>query len=274
MACNRPWLTKDKIGRYVAVPCGWCRQCRIDRREEWTMRLHAEVSAHDGAFVTLTYNDEHCPQDYQLNKVDYRLYLKRLRQNLTRSRSSESKIKFYCVGEYGEIGSEHDYYNTGFGRPHYHLIISGVSPLFDADIITRSWSLGFVKVLPAIPSTIRYVLKYMDKQLVGRMAKDVYGDFQPPFCSMSNGIGRDFLVSQHDKIEYDGGIFYRGRLVPVPRYYKKLMGIESVPDNTNLKIRKVLSYMDEHNCTYEFALNQLGMVNEAELTSKDNLFHS
>lgn len=273
MACNRPWIQKDKNGRFVAVPCGWCRQCRIDRREEWTMRIMSEVSVHDGVFVTLTYNDENCPRDYQLNKVDYQLYLKRLRQNLARSRSSETKIKFYCVGEYGEIGSEHDYYNTGFGRPHYHLIISGLSPLRDYAVINSSWRLGFVKVLPAIPSTVRYVLKYMDKQLVGRRAKEVYGDFQPPFCSMSNGIGRDWLVSHHEQIESDSGIYYKGRLVPVPRYYKKLMGIESVPDNTTPKIRKVLSYMDEHHCTYEVALNKLGIVNEVELASKDNLFH-
>ena len=102
------------------------------------MRIMSEVSVHDGVFVTLTYNDENCPRDYQLNKVDYQLYLKRLRQNLARSRAPARKIKYYCVGEYGEIGSEHDYYNTGFGRPHYHLIISGLSPLRDYAVINES----------------------------------------------------------------------------------------------------------------------------------------
>lgn len=274
MACNRPWLCRTKEGNLVPVPCGWCRQCRIDRREEWTMRLLSEVSVNDGSFVTLTYNDENCPRDFQLNKRDLQLYLKRLRQNLARSRSSERKIKYYAVGEYGEIGSDHDYYNTGFGRPHFHLIISGLNPLKDAELISSSWNLGFVKVLPAISSTIRYVLKYMDKQLVGRMAKEVYGDFQPPFCTMSNGIGRSFLETQSQTIDEVNGVYYKGRLVPPPRYYKKLMGVPTLsPSLDNYKIRKVLQYMDLHHVDYVAALNSLGQINETELASKDNLFH-
>ena len=46
----------------VAVPCGQCKNCRINQARIWTNRILMEQCCHDySCFVTLTYDDEHLP---------------------------------------------------------------------------------------------------------------------------------------------------------------------------------------------------------------------
>lgn len=262
MACNRPFEVKNKNGDIVSVPCGWCRQCRIDKREEWTSRLMFEVSKHDGFFLTLTYNDENLPSSGSLVPRDVQLYFKRLRQNIARSRASGAKIKYYCVGEYGDL----------FQRPHYHAIITGLSGFYYGDIVQKSWTLGFTKILPANPATIRYVLKYMDKQVHGEQSKKVYGDLIPPFARMSKGIGLEYFFQNIELLQSQNGFYKNGRLVPLPKYYKQKLGCDAKLSKKTDKLKYVLDYMDKHNLTYNQALNYLGNLNEIELASRDNLY--
>lgn len=267
MSCNRPFLMKSKEGSYVPVPCGWCLQCRIDKRNEWTLRLSHEVKKSRGAFVTLTYDDWHLPDDAGLHKRDLQLFIKRLRKNL-----GEKKIKYYAVGEYGEQGN----IITGLKRPHYHLIITGIGPLDLAPHVARSWQLGMTKTLVAERGSIRYVLKYLDKQIHGVDAiRREYGDKQPPFALISQGIGLDWMINNQDSIEFFGGVPYDGRIVPVPRYYRNLLGIDTGNYTMSAdKRRVVLKYMSEHDCSLIVALNALGQVNEDHLLASERLHNN
>lgn len=271
MACNRPFSVRNSSGEIVLAPCGWCRQCRIDRREEWTHRIMSEISLHDGAFLTLTYNDLYLPSGGSLVPNDLTLFLKRFRQNLSRSRASGRKIKYYAVGEYGSVGGYLDLYDTGFGRPHYHLIISGLDPYNVDSLARQSWSYGFIKTEPANPSTVRYTLKYLDKQIVGKDAESVYGSLVPPFARMSKGLGLEWMLKNSDSIAENNGYYVKGRLVPPPRYYKRRFGVSSSPSPDSPKYKRLKEYMDLHNCTLEQASNALGLVNEQALNDKDNL---
>lgn len=261
MACNRPWMMKDKNGRFVAVPCGWCMQCRIDKRNEWTMRLDFEVSKRKGSFVTLTYDDLHLPSDLGLHKDHVQNFLKRLRKFYP-----PRSISYYAVGEYGEQGNV----VTGLKRPHYHLILIGDGPIGFGRTVKESWPFGFVLCKPAQKGSISYVLKYMDKQIHGAEALVAeYGDKQPPFALMSKGLGLSYMAENIERVEHFGGIPYNGKVRPIPRYYLDRFNLSNVVNQN--KRAKVLEYMESHNCTYEKALNDLGRQNEVDLESNELL---
>jgi hypothetical protein len=63
----------------------------------------------DNTFATLTYDDEHLPEDGSVHKRDVQLFLKRLRKHY------KKPLRYFAVGEYGESSL----------RPHYHIILFG-----------------------------------------------------------------------------------------------------------------------------------------------------
>ena len=137
MKCKRPFYLNE---RALLVPCGKCTYCRIARRREWTLRILHELQYwNDACFITLTYADEnlpiqpvrpvHFPVSASLSKGDFQKFFKRLRKRLDR------KLRYYGCGEYGEQT----------GRPHYHGIVFGVSPMEEKEI-EYAWSLGHVDV--------------------------------------------------------------------------------------------------------------------------------
>ena len=118
MICIKP-LTLEGRGE---VGCGQCRNCRINRRREWVGRMILEAKEHlFSSFVTLTYDDEHMPKDGSLCKKHLQQFIRRLRKALY-----PRKIRYYAVGEYGDKS----------WRPHYHLIVFGLSPDETSD---RDW---------------------------------------------------------------------------------------------------------------------------------------
>ena len=114
--------------RFVDVPCGRCGFCLSNRRKEWSFRLQKEMRYHESAaFITLTYSDNNirfmdavdrdtgeCISYPILVKKDLQDYIKRVRYY--QGKITDSKIKYYAVGEYG----------TKTKRPHYHAIMFGV----------------------------------------------------------------------------------------------------------------------------------------------------
>ena len=125
-------------------------------------------------FVTLTYNDESLPEDWCVHKRAVQLYLKRLRQEL-----HPRTFRYYAVGEYGDQN----------WRPHYHLIIFGVSPTEEATLL-KCWSLGFIKVGTCEPHSISYVCGYITKKMTNPKDSRLEGRL-PEFALMSRkpGIG-------------------------------------------------------------------------------------
>lgn len=174
MQCLKP-LLRPWDGQEIAIPCGQCHPCRIKRREEWTARIMLESLDHTAtSFVTLTYSDQHLPGP-SLCKEDHQRFLKRLRK-----RVSPSKIRFFCVGEYGERTE----------RPHFHYALFGHPPE-DSGVIEESWGLGFVTVSPLIGARARYLARYTTKKLTGPSS---FSDGRcPEFAIMSRrpGLGRE-----------------------------------------------------------------------------------
>lgn len=182
------------------VPCGWCVNCRQNKRQSWVYRLQAEAKEYPlSLFVTLTYDDEHLPIErigsdlFQTNvavvsKRDVQLFMKRLRKKY-----EDYKMRYFVTSEYGAKN----------GRPHYHMILFGFpfTGKMAGDLLAECWQNGFVQAHPLTIKEIAYVCKYMyEKSMCPEILRDEkkYKPFM--LCSRNPGIGFGFMKA--DIIEF------------------------------------------------------------------------
>lgn len=231
MQCLKPFRLKGKNAlpgfqaRFpdgLLVPCGKCVMCRIAKRREWTLRLiHESMYWEDSVFLTLTYDDEHVPEDFSLKKRDLQLFIKRLRRRL-----NDRKIRYFACGEYGDESQ----------RPHYHAIVFGLS-LHEEDkqAVKDSWtycdwsnsSIAKNSFGLAEPDSMRYVAQYIDKKFTGPLAEEEYDQKgrEPVFRLLSLGLGAQFCDDNSERIIEQKRLTINGKDVSIPRYYLKRLGL-------------------------------------------------
>lgn len=246
MRCSYPREVQTKSGQKTLASCGRCMPCRINLREEWTAKIVLENYVfnakyqQNGFFVTLTYNEEHRPQNNNLSKDDVQKFLKRLRKNV------QIKWRYYCVGEYGS--------KPPIYHPHYHLIIwprclDKVNLLHMEKWISDCWKKGFIQVSEANEQRARYCAQYTTKKLIGINAE--YGENDPLFgrtkefilFSKMPGLGYEAIEYFMEAYERYGiidpecsfedsrifqiaetGVFrFNNRVFPIPRAIKNKM---------------------------------------------------
>lgn len=222
----------------VAIPCGHCVGCRMDKAAEWKQRLCDQWTDADPSklyFVTLTYGDWSLPVTKEgepyLRKDDLDSFLMALRRP---SYGVKKDITFFACGEYGEIGH----------RPHFHIVME-----YDLDdlipyawqcshsaTIDKAWKRkGVTQVKPVEPNLIAYVCGYCEKK-----AMDPDWDSYPvkPFTSKSKGLGFNVvfkLRGDPDRKVYGnyGGVHYAS----IPRAY--LRKCENEPWFEDFKKRSI-----------------------------------
>ena len=147
MECLHKLYRKVK-GKEYMLPCGQCIACRLNRARDWSVRIMHEVQMHNGnaCFLTLTYNQENAPwvsdSHATLVKKDVQDFMKRLRKCL-----EPAKIRYYLCGEYGET----------YGRPHYHVIVFGLSVEVAKMVVQREWPHGFCHIGTVSVDSANYV---------------------------------------------------------------------------------------------------------------------
>lgn len=175
-----------------------------------------ETDYHEkNSFITLTYQEEFLPTDNSLNKYVLQHFLKRLRK-LT----DPKKIKYYACGEYGRKELTH--------RPHYHAIIFGLSR-GEKELVERSWPWGMVDIGTVTYQSCRYVAGYVQKKLTGKLAEKEYSEkrIHPPFALQSLGLGKQYCLDNKEQILQKLNITMFGQNVGIPRYYRKILKIDS-----------------------------------------------
>lgn len=229
---NQRFITVGE--KVIDVPCGKCLPCLINKRNDWSFRLEQEYKRSKSAlFVTLTYDNKHCPDE--LRKVDVQLYLKRLRK-----KDGTNTIRYFAVGEYG----------SNFGRPHYHVLLFNASE----DHARSSWNdskgnpIGLVHIGKVTAASVAYCTKYIVQP---ELVKD---GLQKPFSLMSRkyGIGAHYLTDEmvawhraddrNYTMRYDQKCrlprFYREKIWP---NYKPTNGIQSYISHAILADRQRVS---------------------------------
>lgn len=167
------------------VPCRKCIGCRYDLSREWATKIQLEASMHYcnrthrslNSFITLTYNDDHIPLYGGLDYFGHwQSFLKRLRRRL-----EPIKIRFFMIGEYGDLNL----------RPHYHAIIFGYDfpdkrfhisrnghDLYRSQLLEEVWtvprgqprageSLGYASVGSVSFASAAYCARYSMKKDIG-----------------------------------------------------------------------------------------------------------
>lgn len=236
MLCRNPYVSAG-----CAYGCGQCMPCRFNRRRIWSHRIMLEAGQYtDNAFVTLSYSDECLPDTGSVVPADVQLWLKRLRKAV-----DPIRIRFFAVGEYGDVSE----------RPHYHVALFnypgcrfGVSRYgthknccVACDTVRDTWGKGNVFVGVLEPSSAAYVCGYVTKKLTASGDARLNGR-HPEFARMSlrPGIGGDAMfevadvVMRYDTVAVDGdvpgGLRHGKFVMPLGRYLqrrvRKLIGAD------------------------------------------------
>jgi len=218
--------------------CGQCIPCRIQKRNIWTSRLVLESFQHSSSgFLTLTYDDEHLPEEGTLVKRDVQLFLKKMRK-------AGFKVRYFAVGEYGDQTQ----------RPHYHLALFGYPMCDDPPLahekrhkpcsclpcqaIHNLWDKGFSDLRLLERESAQYIAGYVTKKLTRKKTeyeKQQLGNRDPEFATMSRrpGIGAAAMEQLSDTLknsqaadlsEWDGDVPHQLALgkqkVPLGRYLR------------------------------------------------------
>ena len=218
----------------IKLPCGRCIGCRLEHSRQWAARMMHEASLYDyNCFVTLTYDNQHLPNNGSLKKRDVQLFLKRLRKKYG------PKIRFYCAGEYGERDQ----------RPHYHLCLFNHyfhdavpwkrteqgHTLYRSAALERLWTAGHSSLNELTFESAAYAARYILKKVKGgectRVLADENGRYRPvvhEYATMSRGgrsgcgIAGDWIVRYRSDV-YDGDtqdfIVVNGVKCKPPRFY-------------------------------------------------------
>lgn len=188
--------------KFFEIGCGKCEICQTEKSKEWATKAWCEGQMWEkSCFITLTYDNEHLPEDRKLHRADIQKFWKDLRYHLyketkgktdielseeremleeiysnpledifgkNRRRRNRKPIRYINCGEYGPKTK----------RPHYHAQIWNFIPLdlklyktdprghelFNSENLTKIWGKGFVVVEYANAATAAYVARYCTKK--------------------------------------------------------------------------------------------------------------
>lgn len=235
-------------GDRLDLPCGQCIGCRLERSRQWAVRCMHEASLHEqNSFITLTYDDEHLPKDWSLQKSHFQNFMKRLRKSISH------RVRYYHCGEYGDLNA----------RPHYHALLFGHDfsdkrlhserkevRLFTSDQLQRLWPMGFSTIGEVTFESAAYVARYVMKKINGPAAEDHYYGRTPEYTTMSRrpGIAQKWYEKFKSDVYPRDYVVSRGFKSRPPRYYDNLLGREDQSTLALLKINREKSsikYVDD-----------------------------
>lgn len=276
----RPLSTADG-GRYVfdatkalnpdnpqSLPCGKCIGCRQHTAESWAIRCyHESLTSPQSSFLTLTYADQHLPEDYSGSLREVQLFMKRLRKAKGRD------LCFFAVSEYGDEARTF--------RPHYHILLYGCDfrsdrkffkmtkdgPLYTSASLDEAWqhkghsTLGSVTLKSAF-YCIQYVFDVRGQGQDQRYERIHPVTKQPVRCAkefrtMSNNLGLEWLRQYPESARGDF-IVIDGKQYAVPRYYRRKLSEEDLKKIRRAKIRK------DHNDRYTLRVKERKHNNSPE----------
>lgn len=222
--------------------CGQCMPCRINKRRVWAHRICLEAQCHKlVSFATLTYEDKHLPEGSSVKPKDLQDFMKRLRYY-----GNGINIRFFGVGEYGDIGM----------RPHYHLALFGVGT-DDWRIVQKAWGKGITDLRGLGYESASYIAGYTTKKMTREDDERLCGR-HPEFARMSlrPGIGavaveelKRALQSERAGREHvestgdvPGMLRYGNRLLPLGRYlhgrFRESYGLEKTESQYAKAVRQ------------------------------------
>lgn len=206
-------FTNRNTAYEMDIPCGHCSECRKAKANEWRLRTYYEYldTIQHGGFALwdrLSYDNEHLPHlkglergvpedlDFTcFNRNDIKLFMKRLRSNLSYKKMKAKKnIRYMIAAEYGQeegrYMSDKGYLREGTLRPHYHMILycksDKITPAELSMEIKKAWGKGTTNGIEDNP------IYFGDKGVIKGIADAI---------TISDYIGKYCLKNQdYDKV--------------------------------------------------------------------------
>ncbi|WNK12991.1 MAG: replication initiator protein [Microvirus sp.] len=248
---NKP--TNGRAYTPIQLPCGQCILCRLEHARQWAVRITHEAQLWEtSSFITLTYDDEHLPNQGSLDYSHLQKFWKRLRK-------ARGPLRYYAVGEYGD--------NTL--RPHYHACVFGhaftenrlilrtePTMLWTSPQLNDAWGMGHVSVGALTFQTAQYTASYVTKKLNNKRryvtVNEETGELEPliqprAFMSLRPAIGRDWL-DLHGKAVYDHDrVIINGTAQKPPKYYDRWLEKidESKAETIKIRRRKQIRHLSK-----------------------------
>lgn len=249
----------------IQLPCGQCSGCRVERSRQWAIRCVHEAQLHKrNCFITLTFNDDHLPEDRSLNVRDFQLFMKRLRKKYG------SNIRFFHCGEYGDLRH----------RPHYHACLfnhdfddrtlwkinNGVR-LYRSAELESLWPYGFSSVGDVTFESAAYVARYIMKKINGDAAEDHYwymdpetGEMfrqKPEYTTMSRrpGLATGWLEKFMPDVYPHDEIVIRGKKMRPPRFYDSKYQLMYPDEFLELKAKRMAKALENLDDNTQERLN-------------------
>lgn len=206
--------------------CARCIGCRLDYSAGWAVRAVHEAQMHDeNCVLNLTFDEANCPKDFSLNKRIHQLFFKSLRDSIF-----PKKIRYMVAGEYGDENRRPHYHVCLFGHDFSDKVFHKLSPsgdrLYTSKFLDKVWKHGFALIGTLNFNSAAYVARYITKKYIGKDSEFVYDGLLPEYMRMSTrpGIGYTWLEKYHrDVFPSDECVLPNGNVVPIPKYYLKLI---------------------------------------------------
>ncbi len=211
--------------------------------------MHEAKTHEANCFVTLTFDDEHLPQDESLDLRIWQTFIKRLRK-------TGRKVRFYHCGEYGDL----------YGRPHYHACLFGTAFAADAKPYSRTkhgdqlyssatldklWQHQGKALIGALTfESAAYVARYCMKKITGPMAQKHYlwlcestgeiVDRKPEYATMSRrpGIGKAWYDKWKADVYPSDEVIINGRSTRPPKFYDGQYELDDPVGHAKLKAKR------------------------------------
>lgn len=213
----------------LKLPCGKCPECCKDYYTMWATRGSRELAQWDSSlFITLTYDDQHLPENKSLNKKHVQDFIKRVKKHFKSSK--ENPIRQTYCGEYG----------TKTNRPHYHVILYNCDFLdkkkhrktdqgqqvFTSETLTGLWGKGLCEFGFATAGGIAYLYKYILKKKTRKEKTkplsiehgDTTYDVEHEFIESSRNPGIGAWMRDSASIK-NGFLTVNGVKKKLPKYY-------------------------------------------------------
>lgn len=235
----KPPLHEMHLYNQLKVGCSKCIGCLKIRSMTKAIQLHCELQTTEGYswFITLTYDDDHIPDNLSLYKPHITNFIKALRRHREKYKHS-GKFRYEQVGEYG----------TKTLRPHHHMAAfnlqlddlelysdNGKYKQYVSKLIEKKWSNGSVIIQELNFSNCLYIAQHSDKKIgnttpnhepevLDAMTGEISKDRVPEYSTRSSnpGIGALWYQKYGDSDLYNtDSIVINGREYKIPPYFDK-----------------------------------------------------
>lgn len=228
----------------------------MQKAKEWSLRCrHESMFWDNNAFVTLTYDDEHLPENGSLRFKDLQDFLKRLRKRCKGVQVADSQfhrpIRYFACGEYGDKTK----------RPHYHLLLFNIrlddkkkigtaangDPKYTSQTLSDLWTLGNHEIGEVTPASASYVAGYAAKKVARRPTDEFYEGIDRSTgevlwtreregirMSLKPGLGQYWYDRYKSQLKH-GFIVIDGKKLRVPRFYADKYKSEFPDDAARLR---------------------------------------